>query len=331
MDYTELLIFVFLGSGLTPCSHALLRQYHFVNLPMNWSDAQHYCRVKHTDLATFESSDDFSGLNRPLVDTSWLWIGLYDDPKSWKGIMGNDANSWRWSTTGKTSETDYSNWAPGQPDNQGGNQSCVSMKADGMWNDEICPCKLYFICYMDSSPPGTKAYTLVYQGQTWEGAQAHCRAHFTDLAMITNAQEDAAVAAVKSINHVWIGLYRVPWMWSDKSSSSLRNWANDQPNNYVGNQYCVVESPDHSWSDESCDSKYSFWCQGALKVKFTVVRIKIETAADLSDPATNTQILQQLGARSKALLPEVNLRWMIQPRKQINELKKPLEEDVLCN
>lgn len=134
------------GFGLTSCSHLILRQYHYVNLPMNWADAQHYCRLKHIDLATIGSMDDMSRLKRPHMETSLAWIGLSDDPQSWKGVMGNDRNSWRWSATGTTSTTAYHQWAI-QPNNYGGKESCMQVYMDGTWNDASCHDKIYFICY----------------------------------------------------------------------------------------------------------------------------------------------------------------------------------------
>uniref|UniRef100_A0A3B4XQ31 C-type lectin domain-containing protein n=1 Tax=Seriola lalandi dorsalis TaxID=1841481 RepID=A0A3B4XQ31_SERLL len=96
----------------------------------------------------------FVGLIRPESEEdhgedkdSWSWIGLNDDPKSWKGVMGNDANSWRWSATGETSETDYQNWYPNEPNNRRGCQKCVFAYRDGRWMDEICHRKLSFVCF----------------------------------------------------------------------------------------------------------------------------------------------------------------------------------------
>uniref|UniRef100_A0A3B4UCE2 C-type lectin domain-containing protein n=1 Tax=Seriola dumerili TaxID=41447 RepID=A0A3B4UCE2_SERDU len=104
---------------------------------LTWTEAQHYCREKHTDLVTIESFHDISRLNRQISGTEWSWIGLNDDPKSWKGVMA----------TGETSETDYHNWYPNEPNNKRGHQKCVFAYRDGRWLDEICQRKLSFVCF----------------------------------------------------------------------------------------------------------------------------------------------------------------------------------------
>ncbi|XP_023249200.1 macrophage mannose receptor 1-like [Seriola lalandi dorsalis] len=275
---------------MTPHSDTHFYEYHYVNLSLTWTEAQRYCREKYTDLVTIESADDLSRLNRPSPSTEWSWIGLNDDPKSWKGVMGNDANSWRWSATGETSETDYQNWYPNEPNNRRGY----------------------------TNPPGKRTYTAINNPLTWKDAQTYCRTYHTDLAMIENAQESTEVTSVMSTQYVWIGLYREPWKWSDNSRSSFTNWQTGQPNNY-GGQNCVVENLDHVWADLNCDTKLFFWCYKDLRVKKTMVKIKIQSVADLSDPATNTQILQQLGERFKTLRSDVKLRWVTEPEKQEEE------------
>lgn len=113
---------------------------------MNWADAQHYCREKYTDLATIESMDDISRL-KPDFSYTWAWIGLKDDPESWKGDLGNDSNSWRWSTTGETSKTGYQSWDVNEPNSKKANENCVLMANDGKWRDANCQFSLSFVCY----------------------------------------------------------------------------------------------------------------------------------------------------------------------------------------
>ncbi|XP_036928835.1 putative C-type lectin domain family 20 member A isoform X2 [Acanthopagrus latus] len=316
MDLKLFVVFFHFGFGLTSCYHLLLREYHYVNVKLSWADAQQYCRDKYTDLATIVSTDDIRRLNRPNTDSSPAWIGLSDHPKSWKGVMGNDPNSWRWSVTGNTSTTGYHNWGSTLINNAGGNQDCALVEKTGQWNDFSCLTERRFVCYTATNPAGQKTYTLIDNNLNWEDARSYCRTHYTDLAMIENAQEQADLeSAVMSIGIVWIGLYRVPWTWSDKSSSSFRNWKSSKPDNYGGSEHCAFEDSNHLWEDTSCGAELPFFCH-VLTIKLTIVRMKIQTDGDLSDPATNAQILQQLLAvlKSKTLQTDINLR--IQPIKQ---------------
>ncbi|KAJ0036199.1 hypothetical protein NQD34_004876 [Periophthalmus magnuspinnatus] len=120
--------------------------YHFIDVAMTWTEAQQYCRQHYTDLATIHNTEDLDKLTRPSTYTGAAWIGLFDDVASWKGVMGNDSNSWRWSVTGTTSMGQFQNWYGGEPNNIGGNQECVFMYA-GLWLDARCLLHLPFVCF----------------------------------------------------------------------------------------------------------------------------------------------------------------------------------------
>uniref|UniRef100_A0A3Q3FCX2 C-type lectin domain-containing protein n=1 Tax=Labrus bergylta TaxID=56723 RepID=A0A3Q3FCX2_9LABR len=117
----RLLIYPCSPGFCTPMLYAL-REFHYIDLKMNWTDAQQYCREKYTDLATIESMADNNRLKG--TESTFTWIGLHDDPLSWKGIGGNERNSWRWSSTGEFTGRDNHNWRQSEPNYARAKQHC---------------------------------------------------------------------------------------------------------------------------------------------------------------------------------------------------------------
>ena len=75
--------------------------------------------------ASGHSADDNSILRRLTSDSDHVWIGLNDI---------EDEGSFQW-TDG--SPVNYTNWAPGQPDNLN-DSDCVFLLPDGTWDDGQC-------------------------------------------------------------------------------------------------------------------------------------------------------------------------------------------------
>ncbi|XP_072574564.1 putative C-type lectin domain family 20 member A [Paramormyrops kingsleyae] len=81
------------------CS-CLSHQYHFVNINLNWTDAQAYCRENYTDLATIDNMKEMKRLTES-VDTDYTG-------KAWIGLM--KGTSWRWQWSSGEGDTGYTNW-----------------------------------------------------------------------------------------------------------------------------------------------------------------------------------------------------------------------------
>ncbi|MED6242552.1 hypothetical protein ATANTOWER_006329, partial [Ataeniobius toweri] len=251
------MILLFFGFTLGSCSE--VREFHYINILKTWDEARQYCQEKYTDLAKIESREDISRLSSPF-SYSWVWFGLRDDPQSWKNTMGTDANSWRWSTTGETGKTDYHKWSPGEPNYGDAREMCVVMTSTGEWADRTCSLHRNFICFIITET-NKKEFVYISVQETWSSGLTYCRTHYRDLAMIENEAENTeAKRANPTTAEVWIGLYRVPWIWFDKSQTLFQPWLSYSFNNNGGKQHCGTENNLHQWADENCEHKKGFIC-----------------------------------------------------------------------
>ncbi|KAL1280950.1 hypothetical protein QQF64_015550 [Cirrhinus molitorella] len=230
------------------CSHENTG-YINVELRKNWTDAQSYCRLYHTDLATIRNSEDQNQIMRIVPSTSWVWIGLFQD-------------SWEWSD--KWSNF-FRHWAVGQPSQSLGSDECVGMSTanSGKWIHESCYLQRPFICHGWSKSP-YRTYQYMNESMTWLDAQSYCRARFTDLATADSINDVNRL--IKTVNSgysgsVWIGLHAETehrWVWSlgEGTISNYSMWSPGEPN---GDGQCV-RSFNGSWYDESCSTILPFVC-----------------------------------------------------------------------
>uniref|UniRef100_A0A3B3VD24 C-type lectin domain-containing protein n=1 Tax=Poecilia latipinna TaxID=48699 RepID=A0A3B3VD24_9TELE len=106
-----------------------LYQFHYINENKNWTEAQQYCREKHTDLVTVTNMKDMKRLIK--ISARYMkdaWIGL---------IM-------------KFNESE-TNWKQGEPSDRGikGSENCGAMYQNQnlTWQDQGCHWSEYFLCY----------------------------------------------------------------------------------------------------------------------------------------------------------------------------------------
>uniref|UniRef100_A0A3P9D2G3 C-type lectin domain-containing protein n=1 Tax=Maylandia zebra TaxID=106582 RepID=A0A3P9D2G3_9CICH len=133
----EVLKLLHLGQELVPDPEWAL-QYHFINKSLTWYEAQSFCRLKYTDLATINNMDDENQLINTLDVTS-SWIGLYN----------GQTNRWLWSDG--SGVMSFTQWSPGEPSNSGGVEACGEMYDNGLWNDAPCDVTKAYVCYEKSN------------------------------------------------------------------------------------------------------------------------------------------------------------------------------------
>lgn len=99
----------------------------------------------------------------------------------------------------------------------------------------------------------------VSQSLNWYEAFQNCRQTYTDLANIQGPANNSEAQQAASGGHIWIGLFRNMWKWSQTGqvqSSWFRKWAWNEP----GTGQCVIISQSGFWSTRDCTVQNHFIC-----------------------------------------------------------------------
>uniref|UniRef100_A0A3Q1CLQ0 Uncharacterized protein n=1 Tax=Amphiprion ocellaris TaxID=80972 RepID=A0A3Q1CLQ0_AMPOC len=118
-----------------------------VETPLNWTDAQIFCRANYVDLASIRNSTE----NAVVTSTArgnFVWIGLYRQK-----VWSDGSNSL------------FRHWADEQPDS--GRERCVAAQFNnsGRWSDEDCSLAFPFICFT-TIPPNAEGFRTIAQLET---------------------------------------------------------------------------------------------------------------------------------------------------------------------
>ncbi|XP_013880207.1 galactose-specific lectin nattectin isoform X2 [Austrofundulus limnaeus] len=101
------------------------RCYVFLKGEAEWAVAERHCNFLGGNLASISSKKQHDFLREMIFkDTGTnkrTWVGANDAVKE---------GGWLWSDGTKFDKT-YSFWAPGEPDNRGGNQNCMEINMNG--------------------------------------------------------------------------------------------------------------------------------------------------------------------------------------------------------
>jgi len=115
--------------------------YQRFDIESSWYDAKAYCENLRGHLATITSQEenDFV-LNNVLHIAYGCFIGGTDE---------NVEGVWEW-ITGEA--WNYSNWAPGEPNDKNGEDYLMMINVRGRWNDLKNTASTYFICEWGFNP-----------------------------------------------------------------------------------------------------------------------------------------------------------------------------------
>uniref|UniRef100_A0A3P9NMM1 C-type lectin domain-containing protein n=1 Tax=Poecilia reticulata TaxID=8081 RepID=A0A3P9NMM1_POERE len=230
-----------------------LYQFHYINENKTWTEAQQYCREKHTDLVTVTNMKDMKRLIS-ILPKYWrgAWIGLY--------YQANGNRKWHWSQSEVKFNESEKNWNTNEPNDATGWQNCGIIWKNLKWGDISCNDPQYFLCYEEK-------YILVKENKTWEDALTYCRDHHHDLVTITDMDDQRWIqekVKVASTGYVWMGLsYACTldlWFWVSDEVVSYKNWASGEPMDDCDMSGAMETRGKHQWRKKDDTEKFNFIC-----------------------------------------------------------------------
>lgn len=120
--------------------------------------------------------------------------------------------------------------------------------------------KLIFVHLADAGKV-LSSFIFVNKTLSWMDAQRYCREHHTDLASVRNQSENDQIQRTSNAQHIWIGLYRGPWKWSDGSSTSLIREKTNINETHANNLSSCGVIKNKMLTVSRCDLKLSSVCQ----------------------------------------------------------------------
>ncbi|XP_051996665.1 macrophage mannose receptor 1-like [Xyrauchen texanus] len=319
-------LFMLSLSGIVSPILCNTHDYILIKQLKTWSDAQTYCRTYHVDLATVQSTENFTRLQE-VADTNKFtgaaWTGLY-----------NDIKSWRWSY--KDESQLFTHWALGQPDNYGWGEECVTLRYDGVWFDTYCPYQKYFLCFDDQSN-STDNYIVVTKAKTWLDAQTYCRQHYTDLVTIRNQTENDMLAKkiYGTTDFAWIGLFRDSWKWSDQANLTDSTRVIAQRLNGA-NEDCALVNYGGYIDDYPCTLTFYFYCD-TVWLKRQIVRLEVKVSQNVAETTLMALVLKQMQQtlNKQGWTEDVTMTWRKQRSGRVFQKIQTLEpqssnESAVC-
>lgn len=127
----ELIRSTFLGAGCLelPLCYSNCSMYFLNPSPNSGSSAQAFAQLYGANLISVQDVQEneciINELNR-INEAGVIWIGFNDEAQEGNFVWYDQA------------PITYTNWAPGEPNNSGGNEGCTQIYPDGLWNDLNC-------------------------------------------------------------------------------------------------------------------------------------------------------------------------------------------------
>uniref|UniRef100_A0A3B4C4T3 C-type lectin domain-containing protein n=1 Tax=Pygocentrus nattereri TaxID=42514 RepID=A0A3B4C4T3_PYGNA len=112
-------------------------------------------------------------------------------------------------------------------------------------------------------------YYMSTEKKSWTESRQDCKNKGADLVII-NSREEQFVEMIRKGQEAWIGLSDINqengWKWVDGSTLNTRFWCSREPNNYEGNEDCVITDILNTWNDIKCSVRISWICEKKVSI-----------------------------------------------------------------
>lgn len=149
-------------------------------------------------------------------------------------------------------------------------ECCRSGQEDFAWSQRLCS-RVARTCPGGWTAFNDSCYFISNTPGTWNEGLEYCRSMGADFVQISGfAEWDFVSSLIKE--KTWLGLNDIDeegtfrWTYGN-SLPEYNKWISGEPNNYYGDEDCVVSNPsyDNYWNDLNCERNYKFMCETSLE------------------------------------------------------------------
>ena len=234
----------------------------FTSATGTWAAQKTYCESLGGWLAIVNTATDNTALVNARPSSEEFFIGLNDI-----SVEG----TYRWVDGSVVS---YTAWSTGEPNNLNGDEDCIAIKINGLWNDKSCTaspskaiCETYTCPVGYVNAGGGKCLYYLTTADTWTNQKKNCENLGGTLAMVKSLKENAFIHSKKpSGTNYWIGFNDIAtegsFKWPDESSANaFTYWDSGEPNNGNGDEDCVTYWGGDRWNDYKCSNLLPAVCE----------------------------------------------------------------------
>merc|ERR1711962_457102 len=225
---------------------------------LSWDDARAKCSTNNGALASLNDPQAFHDYINRNHNNEKFWLGGTDSASegNWVWLDGRPFGNFPWPSN--------------EPNNVGGNQHCLKAGWNGNWDDGTCSDVHRFVCNQGCAK-GTlvlgQCLSFSTEKLPWIDAKARCESQNGALVSLVDPQgfQDYTNTHFNGENF-WLGgtdsASEGNWAWLDgRPFGDNFPWGANEPNNWGGNQHCLVGGHASGvYDDGTCSGSRRFVC-----------------------------------------------------------------------